>query len=122
MNLAEAIEALIAAVNENTATIKAFTQPVIVPASVVLDAQQELRPTPQPETPVKATKPAKAKPAPAAELTYEKDVRPLAIKVAGKFGRDQLVALFTEFDVKAGPELKPAQFAAFIARCNEVLA
>lgn len=128
MNLSDAIEELIVAVRENTATMQRISGAGKVPPCTPeqqSDAQPptaSVRPEPEPAAapaPV-PSKPAKAK-APA-EMTYEENVRPLALKVAGTKGRDALVALFTEFGVKSGPALKPEQFAAFIARCNEVLA
>jgi hypothetical protein len=113
MNLADAIESLIVAVNANTEAVKALSLPRPVPAKAPAAA-------PAPAPVLDFTK--VAKPAAPAALTYEADVRPVAIKVAGKLGRDALVALFAEFGVKAGPELPADKFAPFIARANEVLA
>jgi hypothetical protein len=56
------------------------------------------------------------------EIDYEKDVKPLILKVGGTKGRDAAVALLGEFDVKAGTALTADQYPAVIARANELLA
>lgn len=75
--------------------------------------------------------PVAAKPAPAADkaktattttaLDYEKDVKPLALKVAKEKGRNALIAINAEFNVAQANLLKPEQFSGFIAACNTAL-
>lgn len=51
---------------------------------------------------------------------YAKDVQPLLVKV-GK-NRDQLVALLKSFGAAKGADIKPADYAAVIAKANELIA
>lgn len=102
MNLQEAIEALVAAVRENTdairgtATVKAVATSEPPPAPVHVEQYAD-------------------EPAP---LTYEKDVRPVAVKLAAARGRDALVALLKTYDVSKVPELPPVMFASFIKQAQ----
>lgn len=78
-------------------------------------------PTPPAASPPSAATAPTAAPAPAAAdlstLPYEKTG--IAEKISGKVGRegkrDAVVALLAKFGVKKGPEIKPADFGAFIA-------
>lgn len=63
----------------------------------------------------------KAAPATSAALDYEKDVKPLALRVAKEKTRDGLIAVLSEFKVAQANLLKPEQWGAFIAACNKAL-
>lgn len=55
-------------------------------------------------------------------LDYEKDVKPLALRVAKEKQRDGLVAILTTFGVAQANLLKPEQYGPFITACNTALA
>jgi len=55
-------------------------------------------------------------------LTYDKDVKPLILKISTTKSRDVLVAALGKFNVARGPELKPEQYAGFVAHARELLA
>ena len=57
----------------------------------------------------------------AASVTYD-EVKAAILKLSQAKGREQVVAALTEFGVAKGPELKPEQFAGFIAKANELVA
>lgn len=82
------------------------TSPEAVPADAA--AQQ-----PAPEA--AATAPV------AASVSYE-DVKHAIVKLSGSKGRDAVVALLTEFGAGKGPDLKPEQFAEFIAKASQLVA
>lgn len=69
--------------------------------------------------------PAKDKTPPAAPsgaaLDYEKDVKPLALRVAKEKNREALVAILGTFKVAQANLLKPEQFGPFITACNAAL-
>lgn len=52
---------------------------------------------------------------------YEKDVRPLLVKVSTGKGRDALVSLLSQFGAAKGDQLKTDQFTAVITAANELL-
>lgn len=54
-------------------------------------------------------------------LTYEVDVKPLILKVGAQKGRDAVLKLFADYEVKNGQELTAEQWPDFIASANEVL-
>lgn len=55
-------------------------------------------------------------------LNYEKEVRPVLVKVSTAKGRDALVALLAKFDVTKGDQLKASQLDKVLAAANELLA
>jgi hypothetical protein len=55
---------------------------------------------------------------PAAESVSYEDVKKAIIKLSQSKGRDAVVALLGEFNVNAGPALKPEQYAAFVAKAG----
>lgn len=59
---------------------------------------------------------------PAVAIDYEKEVRPVLVKVSTTKGRDPLIALLAQFKVTKGDQLKPTQFGDVIAAANELLA
>lgn len=69
-----------------------------------------------------ATAAPKAPAAQGAALDYEKDVKPLALRVAKEKKREGLVAILDKFKVAQANMLKPEQWAEFIAACNAALA
>lgn len=107
MDLTEAIVALTKAVEENTATLR---------KQIVLDHIP-------PSAPAFVEKAAamEAEIAAPAALTYEANVRPLALRLSAEKGRDALVALLAKFGVKKGQDLVPDQFPAFIDAANAAL-
>lgn len=54
-------------------------------------------------------------PATATKLNYETDIKPVALALA-KSNRPALTAIWVEFGVKVGSELKPEQFEAALAK------
>jgi hypothetical protein len=54
-------------------------------------------------------------------VDYEKHVKPAALKLASKKGRDALVGVYTAFGVSA-IDAKPEQYAGLLAAINEALA
>lgn len=107
------IEKLIA---ENTQALRDLT--------IALAANH--KPAKATDTPPAAAPAAQAAPkAPAATgaaLDYEKDVKPLALRVAKEKKREGLVAILDKFKVAQANMLKPEQWAEFIAACNAALA
>lgn len=102
------------------------------PATVVEKPAEKPAPKakPQPETPAPAAaSPAPAAPAaspasstePAASLDYEKDVKPLVVKLGATKGREAVLAVFEKLGVAKGPELKPEQLAAAAEAFNAAL-
>lgn len=53
--------------------------------------------------------------------TYD-DVKAAIVKLSGAKGRDAVVACLQQFGAAKGPDLKPDQFAAFIAAVEKALA
>jgi hypothetical protein len=98
------------------------------PAAEVVDVQAEIvEPTPEPEakpatkskSTAKREAAQKAEPAPAATIT---DVTKAVTDYAAKFGPAEARALFSRFGVSRGGDLKPEQFADFIATATDYLA
>jgi hypothetical protein len=56
-----------------------------------------------------------------AAVTYD-DVKRAIIDVSKAKGYDGALAFLGEFDAKKGPDLKPEQFAPFVARAAAILA
>jgi hypothetical protein len=75
---------------------------------------------------VAAGKPPAAAPKPPAAtggaLDYEKDVKPLALRVAKEKGREKLIEILGEFKVAQANLLKAEQWGLFITACNKALA
>jgi hypothetical protein len=71
-------------------------------------------------------KPLRLRPSPrqprAAALDYEKDVKPLALRVAKDKGREKLIEILGEFKVAQANLLKAEQWGEFITACNKALA
>jgi hypothetical protein len=114
-----------AALQENTSVMReliarlssASSTAVTMPASeyvAKLDAAEKV--TAPADTKVEAAKPE------AAVIDYEKEVRPVLVKVSTTKGRDPLIALLAQFNVTKGDQLKPVQFGDVIAAANELLA
>lgn len=79
-----------------------------------------------PETPVPAAAPVEetAVPAvasPASGATYD-EVKRAIVKLSGQKGRDQVLAVLGQFGAAKGPDLKPEQFAEFIAQADAAMA
>lgn len=85
------------------------------------DAVKAAKPKPQKdETPAKV---GQAEPEPAAEVPTVDypTVQAAILKVANAKGRDAALSLLTQFNVKAGKELKPEQYEAALAAFNAAL-
>lgn len=54
-------------------------------------------------------------------VTYDQ-VKPLILKINAAKGREAAAAALGKFGVSKGPDLKPEQYAPFVAHANEVLA
>lgn len=54
-------------------------------------------------------------------VTYDQ-VKPLILKINADKGRNAAAAALSKFGVTKGPDLKPEQYAPFVAHANEVLA
>lgn len=100
----------------------------LVPAEVA-EVQRLLAAAPQANRPATlpnaAAKPAAAKPAAAAGngLTYEKDVKPLALALSKtQPGYDALRTIWAGLGVTVGTELKPEQFSDAIAQIKQASA
>lgn len=50
------------------------------------------------------------------------DVKRLILGISSKIGRDAATKLLGEFGVERGPDLKPADYAAFVAKAEPLLA
>lgn len=110
------LEATIAELNANIKTligVLGANQNVTKPAPVKTSE-------PAPAAPVKASEPAPA-PAAAGALDYEKDVKPLVLKVSSTKGRDACTALLGKFSLASAKAAVPAQYADIIAACQEAL-
>lgn len=105
MNLEQAISELIYAIRDNTAAIRAGYGDTPPPPAA------EEKPA------AIAERVAEDEPAP---LTYEKDVRPVAVKLAAAKGRDALVKCLGLFGASKAPELKPEDYATFINEANAI--
>lgn len=134
------LEAVIAdntsAIRELIAALTASAKPAPVPAEVATEAATAIqeaakaRPTPAKTkatpapTPPTAAAPVDVAPEQkaasseqaAAPTTYN-DVVAAVTKVAKAKGRDAAVAVFRDFGVANGKELKPEQYAAVVAAC-----
>lgn len=103
---------------ENTEALKALA---IALAAAHLGGAAVL-PKPDPKAPPAAAKGPAAPAAPTgAALDYEKDVKPLALRVAKEKSRDALVAILGTFKVAQANLLKPEQYGPFITACNTAL-
>lgn len=111
MSLEKALEA-------NTAALLALTAALSANAAISKAAAPA---SPAATTTPPAAAPAAAKPAPSAALDYEKDVKPLALRVAKEKTRDGLLAVLGQFNIAQANLLKPEQYGAFIAACNKKL-
>ncbi len=118
------------AIQENTAAIRELLAVIArgVPTGVAAVASQAtvdtngasstqgLRSPP----PAEAAAPAAAKPTAAESATYD-DVKKAILKLSSAKGRDQVVSVLGQFGAAKGPDLKPEQYAAFVAKVNDAL-
>ena len=116
-----------AAIQENTSAIRALiaTMTKGLPttgepsSAVVAPPKTKKEKPPVTVDNAEATAPAADSPAPGA--TYD-EVKNAIVKLSGQKGRDQVVALLSQFDAAKGPDLKPEQFADFLAQANAAMA
>jgi hypothetical protein len=134
MSIEQKLDDLTSAIRELTAAITGSkaAAPVVQetpPEGKPSAAQKKDAPAPEPAappTPAAAAESAVESPSeePARELDYDKDVKPLFLKLINKKGRDTAVALIKEFDesaTKLNEAVKPEQFAEVVARIEELL-
>lgn len=113
------------AAKEPAAAPKPAAAPVAVggPATaqaVVADAPEKTDAASSP-TAASAAADAQASTAATEPVTYDQ-VKPLILKINAAKGREVAAAALGKFGVTKGPELKPEQYAEFVAHANEVLA
>lgn len=99
------------AIKENTATMKQLIAALQAGARAVTD-KPAAAPKAEPKAPPTAS---------SAALDYEKDVKPLALRVAKEKGREALVKILEGFKVTQANLLKPEQFGDFTKQCNTAL-
>lgn len=106
------------AIKENTTVLRALLAALTSGASLAagVPAKAPAKDTAASKTPADA-----AKPQTSAALDYEKDVKPLALRVAKEKNRDALVAILATFGVAQANLLKPEQFGPFTTACNAAL-
>jgi hypothetical protein len=111
------------ALNRNTAAVEALTAALTKKApadKAPATPAASKKSTPPAET--QTAPPAEAPAAPAAPAITSKMVADALVEVVTKKSRDAGVALLKEYDVAKASELKPAQYADFIAACKAALA
>lgn len=134
MSIEAKIDALIAALNANTAALLAkgaiatagankagggSGAPIVGADQVNAEARAKIA---SPAQPAKAPAPAApAKPAAPAALNYMKDVQPVALKLVNA-DRAKIVEILGKYGVKLGTELKADQLPAFLADVKAALA
>lgn len=122
------------ALQENTAALKALFA-LFSKAGIPAPSAATPTPAPQAAAPVPVAKeepiatPAEVSAAPAAKesaptdaLDYNKDVKPLLVKVSTAKGREALVGLLQKFGVAKGDQLPQDKLAAVVAEANTLLA
>jgi len=107
------------AIKENTSVLREL----LAKLSHVGGAVAPQAPKAAPPAPKAEEKPAATPPAPATgkTLNYDTDIKPVALALAKK-NRPALTAIWAEFKVKVGSELKPEQFEAALAAINKASA
>lgn len=115
MSLEQALAANTAAINALTAVLQGQGQQ---PAAKTADAPKDA-----PKATTGKAKADKAAPAKKEEpaVTYDQ-VKELILKVNQEKGRPAIEELLSGFGVKKGPELKPEQYAEFVAAAETLLA
>lgn len=106
------LEVLIA---ENTAAMKALT---IALASHHIPATAGAAPAPAPKNPPAQPPQPKAQ---GGALDYDKDVKPLTLRVAKEKSREKVVEILSKFGVANANLLKAEQYGDFITACNKAL-
>lgn len=130
-----------AAIQENTGAIRALIAALAKGASTTSEPVAAVVPTPKAKnekppaslSPVDASTSVSPAPAtaeetdgptvasPAPGTTYD-DVKRVIVKMSGLKGRDQVLAVLGQFGAARGPDLKPEQFADFIAQADAAMA
>lgn len=114
MSLEQTIAANTEAVLALTIALAAHHTPVIAGAAVTGPSKTAAQ---LPAAGTKTTPPAST-----GALDYEKDVKPLALRVAKEKTRDGLLKILGDFKVAQANLLTPAQWGPFITACNAALA
>lgn len=105
------------AIKENTATMKQLIAALTAGAIAAVPGKPAPKAADKPPAPAGA-----ATGGTSAALDYEKDVKPLALRVAKEKGRETLVKMLEGFKVAQANLLKPEQFNEFVKSCNTALA
>lgn len=130
------------AISENTAALRELMA-TIAKQSATLGASDTATPAPKPEKPAKKEAEAKKTDAPSTGTTKEStesaapsgtgestgqsgptydDVKVKILTLSKEKGREPTVALMARHGVQKGPDLKPSQYAEFIADVDAILA
>lgn len=113
------------AAKEPTAAPKPAAAPVAAAGPATAPAAEAAAPekTDAASSPAAASAAADAQASTAATepVTYDQ-VKPLILKINAAKGREAAAAALGKFGVTKGPELKPEQYAPFVAHATEVLA
>lgn len=120
-----AIRELIAAISKGVPTTTAQVAAVVAEAPKTdksAKAVTEPEAPAKPETAAPATSQAASDSAPAASAPTYEEVKHAIVKLSGSKGRDAVVSLLSEFGAGKGPDLKPEQFADFIAKATQLVA
>lgn len=117
MSLEQALAEHTTALKENTAALLASINAKA--GATVAAAAKAATP---PAAPAAAAAAPAAPPAATASLDYEKDVKPLALRVAKDKGREKLIEILGTFGVAQANLLKSEQWAEFTTKCNAALA
>lgn len=108
----------------------AAPKPAATPAAAAGPATAPTAEAAAPEKTAVASSPAAASAAADAQastaatepVNYEKGVKPLILKINTAKGREAATAALGKFGVTKGPDLKPEQYAEFVAHATELLA
>jgi hypothetical protein len=126
MSLEQALQENTAALLQLTAVIAGKTattsvgEPKKPDAPTAFSQPGATPPTTAPKAVAHATIPATVS-ATATVLNYEKDIKPVALQLAAKKGRDALLAVYTEVGVNA-KDATPDQYPAMLAALQKSLA
>lgn len=105
------------AIKENTATMKQLIAALTAGAIAAVPGKPAPKAADKPPAPAAQGQGAAA----GSALDYEKDVKPLALRVAKEKGREKLVEILGVFKVAQANLLKPEQFNEFVKSCNTAL-
>lgn len=110
-----------AAIQENTSVMRELIGRLTAAGMMTgAPGKPEAAPADKPAKTAKAEV-AAAEPETVKAIDYEKDVRPVLVKVSTTAGRDALIALLKQFGVTKGDQLKVTQFQDALNAANALL-